>query len=86
MCKCLEKDFRPWGWKEGGERGREGDWITISGESTDSHSCTRPGLPGKPTLLDDAGGPEGAVSGSPQIFRPSDAVSFQHCDSGGTQG
>lgn len=41
---------------------------------------------GKPTLLDDAGGPEGAVSGSPQIFRPSDAVSFQHCDSGGTRG
>lgn len=30
-----------WEWKDRDERGREGDWIAISGESTDSHSCTR---------------------------------------------
>lgn len=85
MCKCLEKAFRHWGWGEV-KGGGEGDGIAISGESTDTHSCAPPGLPGKPTLLGDAGGSEGAASGSPQIFRPLDAVSFQHCDSGDTKG
>lgn len=64
MCKCLEKAFRHWGCGEVKE-GSEGDRIAISGESTCTHSCTLPGLLGKPTLLGDAGGSEGAVSGSP---------------------